>query len=204
MVNFLENLGAPAIIISVATFIVLLGGFIADAIKSFSTLKKVIDWFKGVIEKIKEKRRKKKRIAETLTSVENLLADFNSHYSKDNIEERNNWMDWVNGQAESYNTTLENIDKRLGSLDEKLEKTTVLAEKTRLDQQRQQILDFAARVNNPQYDYSKEHFRKVFKQIKEYEAYIEANNLVNGEIDHAIEVIEKAYEEKKNSGKIVW
>lgn len=204
MVNFLENLGAPAIIISVATFIVLLGGFIADAIKSFSTLKKVINWFKGVIEKIKEKRRKKKRIAETLTSVENLLADFNSHYSKDNIEERNKWMDWVNGQAEDYNTTLENIDKRLGSLDEKLEKTTVLAEKTRLDQQRQQILDFAARVNNPQYDYSKEHFRKVFKQIKEYETYIETNNLVNGEIDHAIEVIEKAYEEKKNSDKIVW
>jgi hypothetical protein len=59
-------------------------------------------------------------------------------------------------------------------------------------------------VNNPQYDYSKEHFRKVFKQIREYEAYIETNNLVNGEIDHAIEVIEKAYEEKKNSGKIVW
>ena len=204
MVNFLENLGAPAIIISVATFIVLLGGFIADAIKSFSTLKKVIEWFKGVIRKIKERRRKKKRIAETLTAVEVLLADFNSHYSKDNIEERNKWMDWVNGQAEDYNTTLENIDKRLGSLDEKLEKTTVLAEKTRLDQQRQQILDFAARVNNPQYDYSKEHFRKVFKQIKEYEAYIEANNLVNGEIDHAIEVIEKAYEEKKNSGKIVW
>lgn len=204
MVNFLENLGAPAIIISVATFIVLLGGFIADAIKSFSTLKKVIEWFKGVIRKIKERRRKKKRIAETLTAVEVLLADFNSHYSKDNIEERNKWMDWVNGQAEDYNTTLENIDKRLGSLDEKLEKTTVLAEKTRLDQQRQQILDFAARVNNPQYDYSKEHFRKVFKQIREYEAYIETNNLVNGEIDHAIEVIEKAYEEKKNSGKIVW
>ena len=86
MVNFLENLGAPAIIISVATFIVLLGGFIADAIKSFSTLKKVIDWFKGVIKKIKEKRRKKRRIAETLTSVEALLADFNSHYNKDNIE----------------------------------------------------------------------------------------------------------------------
>jgi hypothetical protein len=190
MVNFLENLGAPAIIISVATFIVLLGGFIADAIKSFSTLKKVIEWFKGVIKKIKEKRRKKKRIAETLASVETLLADFNAHYSKDNIEERNKWMDWVNGQAEDYNTTLENIDKRLGSLDEKLEKTTVLAEKTRLDQQRQQILDFSARVNNPQYDYSKEHFRKVFKQIREYEAYIETNNLVNGEIDHAIEVIE--------------
>jgi hypothetical protein len=44
----------------------------------------------------------------------------------------------------------------------------------------------------------------VFKTIEEYESYIEANNLINGEIDHAIGVIEKAYAEKKNSGKIVW
>lgn len=204
MVDLLEKIGAPAAVISVVAIIVVIIAVIKEVQNSFATIKKVIDWFKGVIEKIKEKRRKKKRMAETLASVETLLADFNSHYSKDNIEQRNKWMDWVNGQAEDYNTTLENIDKRLGSLDEKLEKTTVLAEKTRLDQQRQQILDFAARVNNPQYDYSKEHFRKVFKQIKEYETYIEANNLVNGEIDHAIEVIEKAYEEKKNSGKIVW
>jgi hypothetical protein len=153
---------------------------------------------------VRRKKEEKKRQEDLLERLEKKLASFEKHYSKDNIEERNKWMDWVNGQAEDYNTTLENIDKRLGSLDEKLEKTTVLAEKTRLDQQRQQILDFAARVNNPQYDYSKEHFRKVFKQIREYEAYIETNNLVNGEIDHAIEVIEKAYEEKKNSGKIVW
>ena len=99
---------------------------------------------------------------------------------------------------------LEDIDKRLTSLDEKLEKTTNLSEKTRLDQQRQAILDFAARVNNPQYDYSQEHFKKAFRTIEEYEKYIETNNLTNNEIDHAIEVIEKAYEEKSNSGKIVW
>ena len=204
MVELFERLGVPGTVISVIAFVLLVAGAIKEFATSFSTFKKVFNWIKGIKEKLKKKKTKRKKLEKTIASVEALLADINQHYSKDNISKRDEWINWVNGRAETYNSTLENINERLGSLDEKLEKTTNLAEKTRLDQQRQSILDFAARVNNPQYDYSKEHFRKVFKTIDEYEAYIEANNLINGEIDHAIGVIEKAYAEKKNSGKIVW
>lgn len=143
-------------------------------------------------------------MANTLISMKQFIADYSGYYTEENIEKRNKWMRWVDGKAEEYNSTLDNINKRLESLDTKLEKTTVLSEKTRLDQQRQAILDFAARVNNPQYEYSKEHYRKIFRTIDEYENYIETNGLINGEIDHAIGVIQEAYEQKKNSGKIVW
>lgn len=204
MEQLLQEFGAPAIIVSIVTTILLVIAAIREVQNSFATIKKLANWIKGIKEKFAKKKAKRKKLEKTIASVETLLADINQHYSKDNISKRDEWINWVNGQADTYNSTLENINERLGSLDKKLEKTTNLAEKTRLDQQRQSILDFAARVNNPQYDYSKEHFRKVFKTIEEYEAYIEANNLINGEIDHAIEVIEKAYAEKKNSGKIVW
>lgn len=204
MVSLLETLGVPGTIVSGVAIAILIVAAVKEVQNSFATIKKVIDWFKGIGKRIKAKRDNKKNIKNTLNSVQKLLTEFNRHYSDDNISKRNEWMDWVNNKADEYNSTLDNINKRLESLDAKLEKTTSLSEKTRLDQQRQVILDFAARVNNPQYDYSKEHFRKTFRTIEEYEAYIEANNLTNGEIDHAIEVIEKAYEEKKNSGKIVW
>ena len=204
MVELFERLGVPGTVISVIAFVLLVAGAIKEFTNSFSTFKKVFNWIKGIKKRIKEKKEAREKLQQSLLEAQKIIKDFSIHYSEDNISQRDNWISWVNGQAETYNSTLENINERLGSLDEKLEKTTNLAEKTRLDQQRQSILDFAARVNNPQYDYSKEHFRKVFRTIKEYEAYIEANNLINGEIDHAIEVIEKAYAEKKNSGKIVW
>lgn len=204
MVDLLEKIGAPAAVVSVVALIIVIIAAIKEVQNSFATVKKVIDWFKKVGQRIKDKRKIKKEMTNTIISVQKFLGEFSEYYSEENIDKRNKWMKWVNTQADTYNKTLEDIDKRLTSLDTKLEKTTILSEKTRLDQQRQAILDFAARVNNPQYDYSKEHFRKTFRTIEEYEAYIEANNLTNGEVDHAIEVITKAYEEKKNSGKIVW
>lgn len=204
MVDLLEKIGAPATIITVVAIGVLVIAAIKEFQNSFATVKKVIDWFKTKFDAYKAKRKAKKELASTLLSMQKFIKDYSGYYTDENIEKRNKWMKWVDGKAEEYNKTLDDINKRLESLDTKLEKTTNLSEKTRLDQQRQAILDFAARANNPQYEYSKEHYRKIFRTIEEYEAYIEANNLINGEVDHAIGVIEKAYEEKKNSGKIVW
>jgi vacuolar-type H+-ATPase subunit I/STV1 len=167
------------------------GGSIVDGAKRFFA------WVKSLFNRHKMKKQKQEKVEATLDSVEAFLKDFSEYYSDENIKKRNDWMNWVNEQAEEYNKTLENINKRLTKLD-------VITEETRLDQQRNAILDFAARVNNPRYDYSREHFKKIFKTIKAYEEYIEENNLTNGEVDAAVEKIEKAYEEKKNSDKIIW
>ena len=206
MVELFERLGVPGAVISVIAFVLLVAGAIKEFATSFSTFKKVFNWIKGIKKRIKEKKEARKRMQQSLLDAQKIIKDFSIHYSEDNISQRNNWISWVNNQAEDYNKTLASIDNTLSSLKKKLDKTTILAEETSLNQKRLSVLEFAARVNNPRYDYSKEYFLKMKKIIEEYETYIEENNISNGEIDQAIKVIEEAYEEKErlNAGKLFW
>ena len=197
MVELFERLGVPGAVISVIAFVLLVAGAIKEFTNSFSTFKKVFNWIKGIGERAKAKKEAREKMQQSLLEAQKIITDFSVHYSEDNISQRDQWMNWVNQKAEEYNSTLDNINKRLEKLD-------MITEETRLDQQRNAILDFAARVNSPQYDYSREHYRKIFKTIETYEKYIEDNNLTKGEVDAAVEKIEKAYDEKKNSGKLVW
>lgn len=197
MVELFEKMGVPGTVISVIAFVLLVAGAIKEFTNSFSTFKKVFNWIKGIGERAKAKKEAREKMQQSLLEAQKIITDFSVHYSEDNISQRDQWMNWVNQKAEEYNSTLDNINKRLEKLD-------MITEETRLDQQRNAILDFAARVNSPQYDYSREHYRKIFKTIETYEKYIEDNNLTNGEVDAAVEKIEKAYDEKKNSGKLVW
>ena len=125
----------------------------------------------------------------TLAEVKTLLDDVNSHYNNDNITKRDNWIKWVNGQADSYDNSIKNMSEKIDNID------TVLTD-LYLESKRNRILDFAARVNNQQYEFTREHFTKIFKVHKEYEEYIEAHDLENGEVDIAFGIIEKAYENK--------
>lgn len=197
MISAAQALGISGAVLVIIIIFVLIANAFKDGGSIVDGAKRFFAWMKNLFMRRKLKKEKQEKMESTLNSVETLLKEFNGHYSKDNIEKRDNWIDWVNNKAEEYNTTLENINQRLAKLD-------IITEETRLDQQRNAILDFAARVNNPQYDYSHEHFKKIFKTIAAYEKYIEDNNLTNGEVDAAIEKIEKAFEEKKSSGKIVW
>lgn len=206
MVELFERLGVPGAVISVIAFVLLVAGAIKEFANSFSTFKKVFNWIKGIKKRIKEKKEAREKLQQSLLEAQKIIKDFSIHYSEDNISQRNNWISWVNNQAEDYNKTLASIDNTLSSLKKKLDKTTILAEETSLNQKRLSVLEFAARVNNPRYDYSKEYFLKMKKIIEEYEKYIEENNISNGEIDQAIKVIEEAYEEKErlNAGKLFW
>lgn len=206
MVELFERLGVPGAVISVIAFVLLVAGAIKEFTNSFSTFKKVFNWIKGIKKRIKEKKEVRERMQQSLLEAQKIIKDFSVHYSEDNISQRDNWINWVNSQAEDYNKTLASIDNTLSSLKEKLDKTTNLAEETSLNQKRLSVLEFAARVNNPRYDYSKEYFLKMKKIIEEYEKYIEENNISNGEIDQAIKVIEEAYKEKEklNAGKLFW
>ena len=213
MVELFEKMGVPGAVISVIAFVLLVAGAIKEFTNSFNTFKKVFNWIKGIKKRIKEKKEAREKMQQSLLDAQKIIKDFGVHYSEDNISQRNNWMNWVNNQAEDYNKTLASIDNTLSSFKEKLEgfdvkleKTTNLAEETSLNQKRLSVLEFAARVNNPRYDYSKEYFLKMKKIIEEYETYIEENNISNGEIDQAIKVIEQAYKEKEelNAGKLFW
>ena len=163
MVELFERLGVPGTVISVIAFVLLVAGAIKEFATSFSTFKKAFNWIKGIKKRIKEKKEAREKMQQSLLEAQKIIKDFSVHYSEDNISQRNEWIKWVNDKAENYNKTLESIDKRLSSFDTKLEKTTKLSEETSLNQKRLSVLEFAVRVNNPQYDYSKEYFLKMKK-----------------------------------------
>lgn len=77
----------------------------------------------------------------TLTEVKALLDDVNSHYDNDNIKKRDNWIKWVNCQADTYDNSIKNMSEKIDNID------TVLTD-LYLESKRNRILDFAARVNN--------------------------------------------------------
>lgn len=148
---------------------------------------KIRKFFKRRKEEKQEIKTALENSKNTLIEVKTLLDDVNSHYNDDNIEKRDNWIRWVNDQADTYDNSINNMSKKIDNID------TVLTD-LYLESKRNRILDFAARVNNQQYEFTREHFTKIFKVHKEYEEYIKAHNLKNGEVDIAFGIIEKAYE----------
>jgi hypothetical protein len=50
-----------------------------------------------------------KEVPETLKKVRTLLDSVDQHYSADNITMRNDWMKWVNNQANVYDKTLADL-----------------------------------------------------------------------------------------------
>ena len=89
MVDLLEKIGAPAAIVSVVAFIIVIIAAIKEIQNSFVTVKKIIDWFKKKIETYKVKRKAKKEMANTLISMKQFIADYSGYYKEENIEKRN-------------------------------------------------------------------------------------------------------------------
>ena len=193
MVSLVELLGIPG---TIATCIIA-GYLILQLIGEFLEFKgKVVPEFMKIRKFFKRKKEEKQEIKialedskNTLAEVKVLLDDVNSHYNNDNIKKRDDWINWVNCQTNSYDNSIKNMSKKIDNID------TVLTD-LYLESKRTRILDFAARVNNQQYEFTREHFTKIFKVYKEYEEYIEAHDLENGEVDIAFGIIEKAYEYK--------
>ena len=134
------------------------------------------------------------QMTETIEKVNTLLADLDSHYSKDNITKRDNWMKWVNDRAVVYDDSIEKIDKKIDGIIETLKDNTKMTEENFVQNSRDRIIDFANRVGDENAVVSKEEFNRIFKVYDKYEKFLEERNLTNGEIDIAIRVIEESYE----------
>lgn len=134
------------------------------------------------------------QMAETIEKVNALLADLNSHYSKDNITKRDNWMQWVNDRAVVYDDSIVKITDKLDSVIETLKDNTKMTEENFVQNSRDRIIDFANRVGDENIAVSKEEFNRIFKVYDKYEKFLEERELTNGEIDIAMRVIEESYE----------
>ena len=56
------------------------------------------------------------------------------------------------------------------------------------------IIAFAERVVDAKSPVTREQFNRIFKMYRDYEKIIEANGLVNGEVDIAYRIIKESYE----------
>lgn len=82
------------------------------------------------------------------------------------------------------------LDDKITAIGKKLDEHVVEDEKEKLEMKRRDILDFANACMNGR-RHTQEQFTFVLKKCDEYEAYIEKNDLKNGEISSAIEEIRR-------------
>lgn len=148
---------------------------------------------------LSKKKQEKQEAAQTLKEVKTLLSEVNNHYSADNIKMRDEWMAWVNSRAVVYDAKVEELIELKSSLDAI---ALALADNTRTTDEmfkescRDRIINFASKVTNPLNLVSHEEFRRIFKVYNAYEAFLEAHNEPNGEVETNYALIREAYAER--------
>jgi hypothetical protein len=129
----IEYLGIPATIaiILVGMFLIfqIIGEIVEVSGKAVPEFLKVRKYFS---RKKKEKEENKKMIKE----CKELLSEFNSHYDKDNITKRNDWMNGVNKSVENNDQFIQKLDSKIDKL---LENNANL--QTQLDQVKSNVLE---------------------------------------------------------------
>lgn len=178
--DFLTSWGVPAgivtglaliiAVLNIVYFFIDKGGKVAPAFLN------IVGWFK--------KRRQMK------TDMLTFLQEMRQHYTPEALEQRNNWMQWVNERATHYDTAV----GELKQLEQVFQTNNKLTEDMYIQNCRTIIIDFAHKVRNPEYIASEEEYRRVFNVHEEYERFNEAHNRTNGETDRAMKVINRRYQ----------
>lgn len=126
--------------------------------------------------------RRKKEDKQLIKDCKELLEEFNSHYNKDNITKRNDWMNGVNNSVKNNDVLIEKLD---GKIDKLLDANESL--KTQLDQVKSNVLENEAdRLRSELFDCGNRCRRKI--------------RLHPEEMDHIREVYNKYSDVLKQNG----
>jgi hypothetical protein len=155
---------------------------------------KIVPEFLKVRKYFKRKKNEKEESTQTLKEVRQLLSDVNCHYSADNIAKRDQWMLWVNGRADTYDSFIKEITKKFADVTNALDANTKMTEEMFVQSSRDRIIDFAAKVSDENSAVSREEFNRIFKVYDRYESFCEEHDIKNGEIDIAYKIITESYE----------
>lgn len=137
----------------------------------------------------REEKETMRRIPETLRKVETLLNSVDQHYSTDNIAKRDKWMEWVNNQATVYDTSIAELKS---SLDENNKITLSIL----IDNKRNYLLDFTSKAVDLNYPLSREQYQRFYNVHEEYEDILAKNNMTNGQVSVAYDVVTRSFEER--------
>lgn len=187
IICLLEHLKIPSIVIAIVLGLVIVLQVILWILEING---KIVLECVNIKRHVKKKKQKKQEQVELLQEVKTLLNDVNSHYSADNIAQRDSWMDWVNQRADVYDAAL----KELVLLKDKLDENNEITLDLYINANRNRILDFSRIVVDNDALVSKEEFNRIYKINNEYHSILNKYKRENGEVDTAMRIINEAYE----------
>ena len=116
----IEYLGIPMTVSIVLVVIFLAFQIIGEIVEFFGKVVpeffKVRKYFKRKKQEKQEAKQKATETAQTLAEVKQLLSDVNSHYSKDNITKRNNWMQGVDQSVENNEKLIQTLGGKMDKI----------------------------------------------------------------------------------------
>lgn len=187
--QLIDTLSIPGFIATILIVLYLIGQFIGELLELKG---KIVPEFFKIRKYFKRKKDEKETQKELLQNVQTTLDEINSHYSTDNIEKRNKWMNWVNERTKIYDTAVTDLIQLKDALESNKELTLDLY----ININRNRIIDFARMVANEDKIFSREEFNRIFKVYKQYEEILAQYKKKNGEVDIAFKVITEGYQER--------
>ena len=115
-------------------------------------------------------------------------------------------MQWVNDRAVVYDQKVEELielKESLNSIASALADNTKTTDEMFKESCSDRIINFASKVTNPLTLVSHEEFRRIFKVYDAYEAFLEAHNEPNGEVETNYALIREAYAERVRSNNFI-
>ena len=116
----IEFLGIPTTVAIILVGLLLITQIIGEVSellgKTVPEILKIRKYFARKKQEKKEAEEKAKETMKTLAEVKQLLSDVNSHYSKDNITKRNNWMNEVDKSVRDNDKLIKALDGKIDKL----------------------------------------------------------------------------------------
>lgn len=190
MLNYLkyinEILGEPSALIIALIIIFLIMQAIGELLEFKGKIVPEFMKIRKIIARRKKDRETMQKTTAMLEEVSGLLEDVKTHYSADNIQLRNKWM-------ENVNTKLRKNDENLSVLKKRIDETFDISLSLLIENQRNTILNFASRVTGGDENITNEEFRRVMALHEDYENMIKKYGKTNGQIDIAYRIISEDY-----------
>lgn len=201
LITSLGAWGVPTVVISV-----IIGLFIVMQVTG-----EIIEWcgktapvwlkLRGIITRKREAKAQKEAARDNaLIEATKAIKEFNSHYNKESLRKRDEWMAWVNKRADVYDASVQELlalKALIENVRDEQKYNSEISSQLYKDFCRNRILDFAhalvnARKSDKPVIYSREEFRKIHTIHKDYEAFLKKYKGTNGEVDDAMLVIRQA------------
>lgn len=204
MLSYIEYIKVPAKVAAVLVAVLLIMQVIGEIIefkgKSAPEILKIRKYFarkkkeRHALSEIWKVLDEYQQMSKTIIDTKRLLADFDTHYNRDNIIMRDKWMKEVNDHIKTSERKKEEQDKFMRELSEKLDKNNDITLSILIDNKRGAIIEFANKVVDENYPVTKEQFNRIFKIYNSYEQIIAETGRTNGEVDISIRIIRESYE----------